>query len=162
MAKVFLGVGSNIEPEAHLRLAVRELGRRFGALEISPVYESAAVGFEGDNFLNLVVGLETLLPPAEILRAIAEIHALAGRRPASGKLVSRELDIDLLLYDGLVTDDGKLHVPRSDVLEYSFVLRPLAELAPGFIHPVTGRSLGEHWRDFDADRQPLRGVAVDL
>ena len=162
MAKVFLGVGSNIEPEAHLRLAVRELRRRFGPLEISPVYESAAVGFEGDDFLNMVVGLETLLPPPEILRAIAEIHALAGRRPASGALASRELDIDLLLYDGLVIDEGKLHVPRSDVLKYSFVLRPLADVAPDFVHPVTGRSFAEHWREFDAGRQPLRGVAIDF
>lgn len=162
MVKVYLGIGSNIAPEANLRLAVRELRRRFGELEVSPVYESAPVGFEGQDFLNLVVGLETERPPAEILEIVEEIHTLAGRRRGGRKLVSRELDIDLLLYDGLVVDEDKLHIPRSDVLEYSFVLRPLADLAPGFIHPVTGRSIGEHWGEFDGRRHPLRDVPIEL
>ena len=59
MAKIYLGIGSNVEPEKHLRLGIRELGERFGVLELSNVYRSKAVGFEGDDFLNLVVGLES-------------------------------------------------------------------------------------------------------
>jgi len=152
VARVFLGIGSNIDPEANLRLAVRELRSRFGALDVSSVYRSRPVGFEGGDFLNAVVGMNTELPPTEIIRHLEEIHALAGRRRDDRKLVSRTLDIDLLLYDQLVIDEPGLRLPRADVLRYNFVLRPLAELSPDTAHPVTGRSLAEHWRRLEADR----------
>ncbi len=156
MARVYLGLGSNIDPENNLRRGIRELGERFGDLELSAVYRSAAVGFEGDDFLNLVVGLDTDASPAFINEEIEVIHKLAGRRRGEEKFASRPLDIDLLLYDDLVVDDPPL--PRADILEYSFVLRPLAELAPGLRHPCTGLTLAEHWRDFDKASQPLTPV----
>jgi 2-amino-4-hydroxy-6-hydroxymethyldihydropteridine diphosphokinase len=169
VARIYLGLGSNADAERNLRLAVRELRRRFGDLELSPVYQSPPLGFEGDDFLNAVAGLDTDLPPRELLRQLEEIHVIAGRRRDAQKLVSRTLDIDLLLYDQLVVDEPGLRLPRSDVLEYSFVLRPLAELAPGTVHPVTRRSMAEHWRDFEvceagshAGRHPLTAVAIDL
>jgi 2-amino-4-hydroxy-6-hydroxymethyldihydropteridine diphosphokinase len=170
MARIYLGLGSNIDAERNLRLAVRELQRRFGELAVSRVYQSPPLGFEGDDFLNAVAGLDTDLPPEEILRQLEEIHVIAGRHRDAQRLVSRTLDIDLLLYGQLVVDTPGLRLPRSDVLEYSFVLRPLAELAPETIHPVTRRSIAEHWRDFEAcdagrlpaDRHPLAEVAIDL
>lgn len=162
MTRVYLGIGSNIDPEANLRLAVRELRRRFGSLALSPVYESQPVGFEGQDFYNMVVGLGTALSPAEILDVLEEIHVIAGRTRDQQGLASRELDIDLLLYDGLVVDEAGLHLPRRDVLDYDFVLRPLAELAPGFVHPLTGRSIGEHWRELGSSRHPLKGVDLRL
>ena len=159
MAKVYLGLGSNIDPEDNLRLGIQELGKRFGDLQLSAVYRGAAVGFEGDDFLNLVVGLDTDVSPTVINEEIEVIHELAGRRRGEEKLASRTLDIDLLLYDDLVVDEPPLRLPRSDILEYSFVLRPLAELVPQLTHPCTGRTLAQHWAEFDQDSQPLTPVA---
>ena len=66
------------------------------------------------------------------------------------------------MYDDLVIDQPPLRLPRSDVLEYSFVLRPLAELAPELVHPVTGRTMSEHWEDYDAEAMPLTPVSLIL
>jgi 2-amino-4-hydroxy-6-hydroxymethyldihydropteridine diphosphokinase len=160
MATVYVGLGSNIEAESNLRLALDELRRRYGELEISSAYRNKAVGFDGDDFLNLVARFESEFEPAEICAAIAAIHNLAGRDRQGGKWESRPLDIDLLLYNDRVMDEPR--VPREDVLEYSFVLRPLAELAPALKHPLTGKTMLEHWQEFDASRHPLEVVDVKL
>lgn len=162
MTEVYLGIGSNIEPEENLRFAIRELRRRFGELGLSPVYESRPLGFDGEDFFNMVVRLQTELTPADVIDQLEEIHAIAGRVRDSSRYISRVLDIDLLLYDGLVVNEGRLRIPRSDVLDYSFVLRPLAELAPEFVHPVTGRRIADHWQEFDRASHPLKGVSVSL
>ena len=166
MATVYLGVGSNVEPDRHLRLAMGELRRRFARVQTSAVYRNPPVGFEGDDFLNLVAKAETGLAPADVVRQLEEIHLLAGRRRRDG-FTSRELDIDLLLYDRLVLertgkDAGSDHIelPRRDVLSYDFVLRPLSELAPGYVHPLTGRRLADHWAELACaerrmQREPL-------
>jgi 2-amino-4-hydroxy-6-hydroxymethyldihydropteridine diphosphokinase len=155
MQVVFLGLGSNIEPEINLRLAIAELRRRFGVTSLSPVYRSAAVGFDGPEFLNLVVKIETEMEPAEIHRSLEDIHALAGRERGCDKYLSRRLDIDLLLYGQQCINQSPICVPRKDVLEYSFVLKPLADIAPDFCHPVTKRTFAEHWQTFDRRGQPL-------
>lgn len=155
MATVFLGLGSNVAPHQNLRLAISELQRRYGPLEISNVYENAAVGFEGSNFLNLVLRLDTDESPADIHSRIESIHDMAGRERSKAKFISRPLDIDLLLYDDLVLDEPPITLPRGDVLEYSFVLRPLQELAPELVHPLTGLTMTEHWQQFDQKKHPL-------
>jgi 2-amino-4-hydroxy-6-hydroxymethyldihydropteridine diphosphokinase len=161
MAIIFLGLGSNESPQENLKLAVRELTSRYGELALSSVYKSAAVGFSGADFLNLVVRLESEESPLDICDEIELIHNLAGRVRSGDKWESRPLDIDLLLYNDLVLDDKPVRVPRDDILQYSFVLRPMAELAPQQIHPVTGRTMLEHWRVFDASSHPLEMVSVD-
>ena len=160
MATVYVGLGSNIEPEANLQLGIAELRRRYGHVDVSAVFRSRAVGFDGDDFLNLVACFKSESEPAEICEAIAAMHDLAGRDRHGGKWESRPLDIDLLLYNDRVMDEPQ--VPREDVLEYSFVLRPLAELAPALMHPLTGRTMLEHWQEFDASRHPLEVVDVAL
>jgi len=162
MATVYLGLGSNVAPEANLALAMRELQRRFGDVEASPVYRSAAVGFEGDDFLNLVVRFESDMTPDAICQEIELIHNLSGRERGGEKWVSRPLDIDLLLYNDLVRDERPVRVPRSDILEYAFVLRPMADLAPDLRHPVSGRTMIDLWRSFDGAHQPLRRVNLSL
>ena len=161
-ASVFLGLGSNIEPEKNLSLALSELRRLYGDLDVSSVYRSAAAGFDGDDFLNLVVGLRSNEEPAEICDVIERLHNLAGRERNSEKWESRPLDIDLLLYNDLIIDERPVRIPRDDILKYSFVLRPLAELAPDLVHPVTGKTIWTHWQEFDAASHPLELVGVIL
>lgn len=162
MATVFAGLGSNIDPEDNLHIGVRELRARYGDLQLSAIYRNKAVGFDGDDFLNLVVRFESDASPAAICEDIEQIHKLAGRDHHDGKWASRPLDIDLLLYDDLVIDEPPVRIPREDVLEYNFVLRPLAELAPDLRHPVSGRTMREHWQAFDSTSHPLEIVGVIL
>jgi len=160
MATIYVGLGSNIDPEANLHLGINELRNRFGQLQVSAVYRSAAVGFDGDDFLNLVAGFESEQSPQAICEEIELIHNLAGRDRNGRKWESRPLDIDLLLYNDLVMDERPVRIPRCDVLDYSFVLRPLAELAPDLVHPVTGKTMLDHWQEFDASSHPLEVVGV--
>ncbi len=160
MPVAYLGLGSNLDAEQNLQLASRELRDRFSLQKISTAYRSKALGFDGDDFLNAVACIETELTPQELCGELELIHDLAGRTRRSEKFVSRSLDIDLLLYDQLVLNEPPVRLPREDVLKYSFVLRPLAEIAPNYRHPVTGKLISEHWREFDAASHPL--MAVDL
>jgi len=162
MARVYLGLGSNADPEENLKLGVTELRRRFCELEISRIYRSSAVGFAGADFLNLVVGLSCDESPSGIHAQIETIHRLAGRHRNTAKYSSRPLDIDLLLYGDQIINDPPIRVPRPDILEYGFVLRPLKELVPQLIHPETGQSLEAHWEAFDAERHHLTQVSIIL
>jgi len=155
---VYFSLGSNIDPEPNLLLGLRALERRYGSLTVSPVYRSAAAGFDGPDFLNLVAVAETSVEPLAIQADIEEIHGLAGRRRGTEKYSSRTLDIDQLLYGDTLFDSPELKLPRDDVLEYSFVLCPLADIAPDVVHPVTGKTIGEHWQAFDTAAQPLERV----
>lgn len=155
MALVYLGLGSNRQPEANLELGVRELAERFDLRATSSVYRNKAIGFEGDDFLNAVVCVETAMAPGDICLELEEIHKLAGRQRDTDPFVSRTLDIDLLLYDRLVMDAPPVRVPRADVLDYPFVLGPLAEIAPDYVHPLSGNTIAWHWAEFDRDSHPL-------
>ncbi len=163
MTRVYLGLGSNISPEANIKLGVEELRQRVGAVVLSPVYRAPAVGFDGEDFLNLVAAIDTELSALDVLEQIEAIHDVAGReRDSSHIVIARSLDIDLLLYGDLVSPERPLRVPRGDVLDYAFVLRPLAELAPDEVHPVTGTTFAEHWAAFDSSEQPLTPVDLPL
>lgn len=158
--RVYLGLGSNIDPEENLRLGIRELRWRFGPLDRSPVYRSRPLGFTGEDFLNMVVALDASEPVASLRETIEGIHDLAGRQRGSGRFVSRPLDIDLLLYGDAIVDEPGCRIPRPDILRYSFVLRPLSELVPELRHPDTGRTMREHWEEFDAGSHPLTPVPL--
>lgn len=162
MTVVFLGLGSNIEPELNLRLALSELRRRFGEVRASPVYCSAAHGFDGAEFLNLVVKIQTSVAPRALHSELEEIHALAGRQRGCEKYLSRRLDIDLLLYGQECIDEPPLRVPRKDVLEYSFVLKPLVDIAPDYRHPGTGKTMAQHWSEFDSNSHPVTPCGLEL
>jgi 2-amino-4-hydroxy-6-hydroxymethyldihydropteridine diphosphokinase len=144
MPDVYVGVGSNIDAEAHLRLAVQSLSERFGELRCSDVFRSPAFGFEGEDFLNMVVGFASAAGPERVEESLSGIEYAGGRARQAARYVSRTLDLDLLLYGPMV--DARLRLPREDVLRYPFVLAPLAELAPALVHPVQGMRLEDAWR----------------
>jgi 2-amino-4-hydroxy-6-hydroxymethyldihydropteridine diphosphokinase len=151
--RIYLGLGSNLQPAKNLKLAVSELARRFSLVAVSAVYRNAAVGFVGDDFLNAVAAIETDLSPTAVCRELEAIHDLAGRIRGTDAFVSRTLDVDLLLYGDEILESPS--VPRSDILQYSFVLRPLAEIAPDLVHPLSGKTMARHWAEFDTDSHHL-------
>lgn len=159
MSRVFVGIGSNIQPQAHVPLALELLERSFAALEISPIYSCPAVGFDGDDFVNLVVAFETDQDVIALQSELRDIEAACGRDRAE-KHASRTMDIDLLLFDDAVIEEPGLTLPRADILEYAFVLRPLAEIAPDACHPVSGICYAQLWDAFDARAQPLTRVEL--
>lgn len=158
--RAYVSLGSNIEPERNLRLALDALREGFGPLSVSTVYRNKAVGFEGDDFLNLVAGFDTDKSPAELLAELRDIEARYGRERGVDKFSPRSLDLDLLLYGNAVIDDGKVQVPRKELERYPFMLRPLAELAGNLRHPVSGRSLYDIWAEQDPAAHPMTPVTI--
>ena len=162
MQRIWISIGSNIEAEANVRGAVRALRRVFGEAALSPVYRTAAVGFAGPPFLNLVAGFETDLPAEEVMLALSQIEERFGRTRGDRRFDSRTLDLDLLTYGNeTLTVNGK-HLPRAEILEYGFVLKPLADVAPLERHPEDGRRYAEHWAAFRGDRNGMTRVDCDL
>ncbi|QAU24952.1 2-amino-4-hydroxy-6-hydroxymethyldihydropteridine diphosphokinase [Dyella sp. M7H15-1] len=160
MARVYLSLGSNQEPHRYLRAALEELRARFGALNVSPAYRSASVGFDSADFVNLVVGMDTDLAPHALndwLHALEDRH---GRRRAVPRYADRTLDVDIVLYDDLVTQGpGHLDIPRKE-LKHAFVLKPMVDIAPDLRHPVDGRTMAEWWAAFPTGSEPL--VQINL
>ena len=158
MTEVFVAIGSNVRPEEHVRQAVKLMRERFGALRLSPVYRNKAVGFDGDDFLNLVAAFETPLGVAELAAALDDIELKCGRERGAARFAPRTLDLDLLLYGDSV--DPAARVPRKEILEYAFVLKPLMDLAAVHRHPETGMSYREHWTCFSGDKSGLTAVEL--
>lgn len=159
MAEVFVGIGTNIEREKNLASALAALETRFGPLTCSSVYETEAVGFVGDPFLNAVVAFDSDQPIPEITRQLADIEQQHGRSRDSRKFSPRTLDLDLLLYGDAILQHDRLKLPRDEVTDYAFVLEPMAELAPDLRHPVLGRTYAELWAAFDKQCVRQRRVA---
>ena len=150
MAQVYVSIGSNIGRRKNIAMALELMEARFGELEQSSVFESAAVGFDSAPFYNMVVGFRTDESPRSLQAWLHEVESHCGRvRTAS--LSARTLDLDLLLYDDLVVNEGGLVIPREDINRYAFVLYPLAEIAPNARHPASGRRYADMWADFDGE-----------
>ena len=136
--KVFLGIGSNINQTVHIKACIAALCNKFENLKLSPTYESSSMGFDGPNFYNLVATFSTNLDIGELKEALNSIERDNGRSLGEVKFSSRTLDIDILYYDELV--DSERNIPRSEIVKFDFVLRPIYDIAPAHIHPVTNKT----------------------
>ena len=163
MARVAVGIGSNLDRERNVKDALAALAKIFGKLSHSPVYESAAYGFDGPPFYNLVVIFETWLNVHVVRGKIQAIENQQGREIGEPRSGSRSLDLDLLLYADVVFHDHGLDVPRREIFEHSYILKPLADLLPATPHPVTGESFADIWLRLGSHQEALSVVdGLDL
>ncbi len=158
MARVYVSVGSNVDRERNVTFSLDALSSAYGELCLSSVFESEPVGFEGDPFYNLVVGLDTLQTVGALAELLRQIEDDGGRRRDAPRFSSRSLDLDLLTYDDVVGVVDGVSLPRTEITENAFVLCPLAEIAGAEIHPIARKSYADLWRHFDMGTQQLRPV----
>ena len=161
MPRVFVGIGSNIDRENNIRGAVRELAAEYGALTLSAVYESRAVGFAGQDFFNLVASFDTAESIERVKQTLAGIESRFGRSRGDPRFSARTLDLDLLLHGDSVRHDDLVKLPHPDIQQYAFVLRPLADIAPDLKHPQTGISFAAMWRGFSLGKQQIWRAEFD-
>jgi len=158
VARAYISVGSNIDRERNVRAALNALSDVYGELRLSSVFESEPVGFEGDPFYNLVVGLETAQSVGGLAEVLLKIEDDCERRRDTPKFSSRTLDLDLLTYDDVVGMVDGVSLPRAEITENAFVLGPLAEIAGAEMHPSEQKTYADLWQHFDMAGQELRPV----
>ena len=160
MRAVYVAAGSNVEPEENLSTALASLRRYFPDLRCSRAYANRAVGFEGPDFINLVVGFTTDLGLPELLAILHEVESHCGRGRTAPKWAPRRMDLDLLLFGDEVGEFDGAVVPRPDLLRRAFMLGPLAEIAPTVCLPTTGQTIAQLWAEFDHSGHDLRPVVI--
>ena len=161
MPRVFVGIGSNIDRERSIRAGVADLQQQFGDVQLSSVYESDAVGFDGDAFYNLVAAFDTGDSVEQVVAKLARIEDQHGRVRNGERFAARTLDLDLLLYGDEIITTESYHVPRDEIPRYAFVLWPLAEMAPDGVHPQIGETYAAMWEKFDNRNQALRPIPFE-
>lgn len=159
MTRAYLCLGSNINPNRHIRFAVQRLQQDFQKLVISNVYKSPAVGFDGDDFLNLAISLKTDLSLGNLLRYVDRLEQDAGRvRVNRGAYDSRTLDVDVVMFGDLTGQHKGRQWPSEDIQDNAHVLLPMAEIAGDRTHPALGINFEQLWNEFDASDQRLKQV----
>jgi len=148
MSLVHLNIGSNQNRRTNIRLAVESLELHFSDIVLSSLFESPSEGFKGNDFYNVGMNITTLKTTNEVVDILRDIENSLGRDRSLPKFSSRIIDLDLVLYGGIIEET--LNVPRKDILKYAFVLAPLAELNPEEIHPLEGTSYQSLWKTFQS------------
>ncbi|MEO8018540.1 MAG: 2-amino-4-hydroxy-6-hydroxymethyldihydropteridine diphosphokinase [Pseudomonadota bacterium] len=162
MTSVYVAAGSNVEPEKNLARACNEIAQTWRDVRFSRAFRNRAVGFDGPDFINMVLGFETDDPLDTVLERLWDIEILCGRPRDAPKWASRAMDLDVLLFGARVEKTADYTLPRPDLLKRPFMLGPLAEIAPGVLHPTAGKTIGELWAQFDRDAHPMIPVAIGL
>ncbi len=162
MAQVSVSLGSNIDRERNIRRAIALLQQHYGELIISPVYQTASVGFEGDDFLNLVVLFSASDEVSDIVRALKQIEDSMGRDRSLPRFSARSIDLDLLTYDSQVIDENGVQIPRHEILKNAFVLKPLSDIMGNERHPVVGKTYNELWNEMKDSADRIENIAFHL
>ena len=150
MSQLHLNIGSNQDRRKNIRLALDRLQHFFNKITISSVFESPSEGFEGNDFYNVGVNVETQKSASEVINILHQIEDSIGRNRKLPKFSSRIIDLDLVLFDDQI--DEKLNIPRKDILKYAFVLAPLFELNPEGVHPEKKVPYSNLWEDFQSNQ----------
>lgn len=162
MSRVFVALGSNIDPDARLLQAARLLRVQFPDVRFSRCFRNRAVGFVGDDFINAVAGFSCALPVPALLEVLHRIEERCGRGRGAPKWEPREMDLDLLLYGDQIGEGPGYTLPRRDLLRRPYMLGPLAELAPDVRHPVAGQTIAALWAAFPQAEHVMTAAAPDL
>ena len=161
MTQVLVAAGSNVEPRANLRRALDVLAAHYPQLRCSRAYRNRAVGFEGEDFINLVLAFDTNDDVRAVIERLHAAEAACGRARNAPKWAPRSMDLDILLYGDRVCDEPGLVLPRPDLVRRAYMLGPAADVAPGARHPTLGVSLAQLWGDFAQGEHPLEAVDLD-
>ncbi len=152
MTKVYLSTGSNLGDRlASLQLAVEALNNYPGisVLRVSPVYETEPWGYlDQPHFLNQVVEIETEIPPADLLPVMKHLEKDMGRVP-NFKNGPRVIDVDIILYGNQIVEQDGITIPHPSIAQRAFVLAPLADLIPHYIHPKLGVTITQLMEEID-------------
>lgn len=160
MTAVYVAAGSNVEPEKHLSVALRALAAAYGPMTLSPAYKNKAVGFEGADFINLVVGFNTEDSVADVRRQLQKIEAACDRPPDASKWAPRTMDLDILLFGDLVSNQPGLVIPRPDLVKRPYMLKPMADIAPDVRHPMLDKTMRELWESFQGGEHAMVEVLL--
>jgi 2-amino-4-hydroxy-6-hydroxymethyldihydropteridine diphosphokinase len=158
MSTVYLGLGSNVDARRNIRIAIEWLQEHFIDAAFSPVYQSPAVGFDGEDFLNLVARVETRADPLSLKQLLNEFEDSHGRNRDAPKFSDRTVDIDILLYDELVISDPDLEIPRAEITRFAHVLKPLADIAADLLYPGSEQTIADLWADFPKNDLELKQI----
>ncbi len=150
MQQVFVSIGSNIDPRNNIEEARIILGNLFDCT-FSGLYETRAEGFEGNDFINSVVGFETDLQLIELRDKLKQIEKKMGRTDIQKGMSDRIIDLDIILYGDQVVEDDDFDIPSKDIENYLFVLEPLAEIAGARHHPILNNTYSEMLIDLKAN-----------
>lgn len=151
MSTAYLSLGSNIEPRKNFDLALKSIRQRFGDIAVSPVYRSRASGFQGPDFLNAAVRATVDISPDALKLWLQDLEGCLGRDRTVPRFSDRTMDIDIVLYDDLIQyAGGDLIIPHPQLVSQQFVLKPMADLAPGLSHPVLKSTLLELWNELSS------------
>ena len=161
MAMIYISLGSNVEREYHVQHGLNALANRFNLafeqLVLSSLFESEAIGFNGKAFYNMVVGIKTSLTVEQVAHILRDIEVQYGRAVDAKKFSPRTLDLDLLLYDDIITDTPA-QLPRDEIDKNAFVLWPLSEIAPTLVHPILKQNYQTLWQNYNKTSQQLNVV----
>jgi 2-amino-4-hydroxy-6-hydroxymethyldihydropteridine diphosphokinase len=152
-----LGLGSNINAHENIAKAKIILAKQFTNARFSQTFESEAVGFVGDNFLNLVAEVEVNCTLEKLIKHLKKVEDDLGRVRKGAKFSSRHIDIDILLFGDRVCSNPII-LPREEIRQNAYVLWPLAELAPNLVEPGGQFTYGQLWYDFDKNLQKVSPV----
>jgi len=159
-SRVTVSIGSNIEAERNIHRSIKALRKSFGELLISPVYQTEAVGFDGDDFLNLVVSFSTDKSVQMVAHELKSIEDAIGRDRTQAKFSARTIDLDLLTYNSLILDEAGVQVPRHEILQNAFVLKPLSDLHPEAVHPHNKQTYAALWRDMQQHAARIERIPI--